>query len=61
MEVETDPAKRNAEIAEATKIYMADYAYLPIHQQAVVWAARKNVDLFQSPDNYFHLRMVKMK
>jgi peptide/nickel transport system substrate-binding protein len=61
MEVETDPTKRNAEIAEATKIYMADYAYLPIHQQAVVWAARKNVDLFQSPDNYFHLRMVKMK
>ena len=61
MEVETDKAKRNALIAEATRIYMKDYAYLPVHQQAVVWAARKNVELFQSPDNYFHLRMVKMK
>lgn len=61
MEVETDKAKRDAMIVEATKIYRDDFAFLPIHQQTVIWAARKNVDLFQSPDNYFHLRMVRMK
>ncbi len=61
IQVETDPAKRDAMIVEATKIYTSDYAYIPLHQQAVIWAARKNVDLVQTSDNMFALRWVKMK
>ena len=47
MEQETDKAKRDAMIAEATKLYVDDFAYIPLHQQALVWAARKNIDLVQ--------------
>ena len=61
MEQETDKAKRNAMIAQATKLYVDDFAYIPLHQQAVVWAARKNIDLVQPADNSFPLRFVNVK
>jgi peptide/nickel transport system substrate-binding protein len=61
VEQETDKAKRDAMIKEATKIYLDDFAYIPLHQQVVVWAAKDNVDLVQLSDNYFPLRFVKMK
>jgi peptide/nickel transport system substrate-binding protein len=61
MEVETDKAKRDAMIHEATKLYTEDYAYIPLHQQALVWAMRKNVDLVQPADNSFPLRFVTIK
>jgi len=61
VEQETDVAKRNAMIKEATKIYLDDYAYIPLHQQVLVWAAKDSVDLFQPADNYFPLRFVKVK
>ena len=61
VEVETDKAKRDAMIHEATEIYTKDYAYIPLHQQALVWAMRKNVDLVQPADNTFPLRFVNVK
>ncbi|WP_374298762.1 ABC transporter substrate-binding protein [Ferrovibrio sp.] len=61
VEQETDVAKRNAMIKEATKIYLDDYAYIPLHQQYVVWASKDNIDLVQPADNYFPLRFVKVK
>src|SRR5580704_14084515 len=61
MEQETDKAKRDAMIREATKIYVDDYAYIPLHQQALVWASRKNIDLVQPADNSFPLRFVTVK
>jgi len=61
IEVETDPAKRDQLIHEATKLYVEDYAAIPLHQQALVWAMRKNIDLVQQADNYFPLRLVNVK
>lgn len=61
MEQETDKTKRDAYIKEATKLYLDDFAYIPLHQQVVVWASKDNVDLFQPADNYFPLRFVKIK
>ncbi len=61
MEQETDKAKRDEMIKQATKLYVNDYAYIPLHQQAVVWAARKNIDLVQLADNTFPLRFVTVK
>ncbi len=61
IEGEADTAKRNAMIFEATKLYVDDYAYIPLHQQAVIWASRKNVDLHQPADNRFPLRFVTVK
>ena len=59
MEQETDKAKRDDMIAEAYQLYVDDFAYIPLHQQALVWATRKNIDLFQRADNSFQLRFVK--
>jgi peptide/nickel transport system substrate-binding protein len=61
MEQETDKAKRDDYIVKATKLYVDDYAYIPLHQQAVVWAARKNIELVQLADNSFPLRFVNVK
>jgi peptide/nickel transport system substrate-binding protein len=60
IQVEVDKAKRDAMIAEVTKLYMSDMVYIPLHQQTVIWATRKNVDLVLSADNIFQWRWVKV-
>ena len=61
MEQETDRSRRDDLIRQATKLYVDDYAYIPLHQQAVVWAMHRNVDLVQPADNGFPLRFVTVK
>jgi peptide/nickel transport system substrate-binding protein len=61
VQLETDPAKRMAEISEAMKIHKEEFGHIPLHQQAVVWAARDNIDMVQLPDNFFPLRYVVVK
>ena len=58
---ETDQAKRNAMIAEAFKIHAEDVGHIPLHQQALAWAMKKNVDLVQLPDNFMPYRYVTVK
>lgn len=57
---ELDPVKRNAMIAEASKIHKDEFGHMPVHQQALAWAAKSNVDLVQLGDNYFMWRWVKI-
>jgi peptide/nickel transport system substrate-binding protein len=59
--VETDVKKRNAMIAEAMKIHQDDVGHIPLHQQALAWAAKKNVELVQLADNYMMLKWVTLK
>ena len=61
IQVELDNEKRNELIRKALILLRDDFAYIPLHQQAVVWAARKNIDLFQPADNTFPLRFVTVK
>jgi peptide/nickel transport system substrate-binding protein len=61
IQVETDKAKRAALVAEALTIVRDDVPTIPLHQQAVVWAARSNVELSQLADNFFPLRYVRVK
>jgi len=61
IDTETDPAIRMRVIRDATRLYIEDYAYVPLHQQALVWAMRKNVTLFQPADNSFPLRWVTVR
>src|ERR1051325_10044475 len=50
--VEPDKAKRNKLIAEAYKIGQEkDWAYVPLHQQALAWGVSKKVKLAQRADN----------
>jgi peptide/nickel transport system substrate-binding protein len=58
--VQTDPAQRQAQITQAVRIIQEDVAYIPLHQQQIVWAARSNVNLVQPADNYFPLRFVRI-
>lgn len=59
--VELDSEKRNELISHALSIVRDDFAYIPLHQQIVVWASRANVDLAQLGSNDFQLRYVKLK
>jgi peptide/nickel transport system substrate-binding protein len=61
IQVETDREKRLGLIHDALEIMKDDFAYIPLHQQAVVWAVRDTVDLVQGADNYFPLRYITMK
>lgn len=58
---ETDEQKRLGLLHQALAIVKDDIAYIPLHQQQLVWAARKNVDLVQQPDGSFPLRLVRVK
>ena len=58
---ETDLAKRNEEIREAFKIHQDDVGHIPLHQQALAWAMKKNVSLVQLPDNRMFFKWVTVK
>ena len=58
---ETDPAKRDAMINETIKILQDDVAVLPLHQQVIVWASKKNVQFAQMADDYFPYRYIVVK
>ena len=58
---ESDPAKRYAMINEAVAILKHDRPLIPLHQQVIVWAAKKEVGLTQPADNYFLYRFVTVK
>ncbi len=58
---EADATKRLALLREALRLVKDDIAYIPLHQQQVVWAARNNVELVQQGDGFFPLRYVRVK
>lgn len=58
---ETDESKRNAMIAEAFKLHADDFAHIPLHQQALAWAMKKNVELTQLPDNFMPFKWITVK
>src|SRR6195952_2736565 len=48
---EPDTTKRDLLIKEAFEIAAKDYAYIPLHQQALAWGVSKKVKLSQRADN----------
>ncbi len=58
---ETDQAKRNAMIAEAFKLHADDIGHIPLHQQALAWAMKKNVSLVQLADNFMPFKYIVVK
>ncbi|MES2100332.1 MAG: ABC transporter substrate-binding protein [Pseudomonadota bacterium] len=61
IQTETDKAKRDEMIREAFKIHTDDVGHIPLHQQALAWAYKKNVTLTQLPTNYMYFKWVTMK
>jgi peptide/nickel transport system substrate-binding protein len=48
---ETDTAKRDQLIKTGFEIAMKDWAYIPLHQQALAWGVSKKLKVVQRPDN----------
>lgn len=57
--VETDAAQRQRLISEASKLLRDDVAFIPLHQQQIVWAVRNGWTVVQTADNYLQLRHVR--
>ncbi len=58
---EADESKRRSLLGQALATVRDDIAYIPLHQQQIVWAARNNVELVQEADGTFPLRDVRVK
>ena len=58
---ELDEKKRNAMIAELFKIHGDEFGHIPLHQQALAWAMKKNVELVQLADNFNLLKWTIVK
>lgn len=58
---ETNQVARQRMITETATLIRDDVAYLPLHQQQIVWAARQNVELVQTADNYIQLRRFRVQ
>ena len=57
---ETDDKKRTALIREAIKLHQDDIAHIPLHQQALNWGTKKNVEMVQQPGNEMPWKYVKV-
>jgi peptide/nickel transport system substrate-binding protein len=58
---ETDSNKRVDLLHKALEQVKQDIAYIPLHQQDLVWAVRDNIALVQQGDGFFPLRYVQVK
>lgn len=51
VKVETDEAKRDAAIHKALEIHAKEFGHIPLHDQVIPWAMRKNIDVIHRADN----------
>jgi len=58
---ELDQKKREAMIHEAFKIHSDEIGHIPLHQQALAWGMKKNVEMVQLADNINNLKWVVVK
>lgn len=58
---ESDDKKRNAMIREASKLHQDDVGHIPLHQQALLWGMKKNIELVQWPDNIMRWKYIDVK
>lgn len=58
---ELDPARRRAHFADAWRVMVQDFGYIPLHQQFVSWGVRDNVTLVARPDDVLDLRTVVVR
>ncbi len=57
---ETDAKNRNDLIEKALELSHTDAAYIPLHNQIIPWALKKNVDVVHRADNRIDWRVVKV-
>ncbi len=57
---ESDEPTRRRLIREALLVEKREVANVPLHQQPIVWAARRGIDLAPAPDNRMRLWLVRV-
>ncbi len=57
---ETDDKKRMEMIREAIKLHQDDIGHIPLHQQALNWGVKKNIEMVQLPGNEMPWRYIKV-
>jgi peptide/nickel transport system substrate-binding protein len=58
--VETDLLVRNRRLVEALQIAKDDVSHIPLHNQVIPWAMKKNIEVVHRPDNRIDWRLVKV-
>ena len=61
IQVQTNEAKRDAEIDQVAEILQKDWGYIPLHQQVIIYSARNGIQLVQRPDNFFLFKWVNVE
>jgi peptide/nickel transport system substrate-binding protein len=57
---ETDLQNRNELIEKALLLSHQDVSHLPLHNQTIPWAMKKNVEMVHRADNRIDWRLVKI-
>jgi len=60
IQVENDPAQRNAMIQKAAGLHAEDVGHIPLHQQYLAWGASKKITIAQRADNYMFYRWINV-
>lgn len=51
IKTEVDPGKRDAAIHKVLEIHASEFGHIPLHDQVIPWAMRKNVNVVHRADN----------
>jgi peptide/nickel transport system substrate-binding protein len=57
---ETDTLIRNRLLTEALELQNTDVAHIPLHNQVIPWAMKKNIDVVHRADNRLDWRLIKV-
>ncbi|NPC57990.1 ABC transporter substrate-binding protein [Caenimonas soli] len=60
VKVETDLPVRNRFLTEALQLSNDTVSHIPLHNQIIPWAMKRNVDLVHRPDNRLDWRLIKV-
>jgi peptide/nickel transport system substrate-binding protein len=60
VKVETDLQRRNELIEKALILAHEDAAYIPLHNQVIPWAMKKNIEVVHRADNRLDWRLIKV-
>jgi len=60
MKSEVDQKKRNELIAKALLIHNREVMHIPLHNQVIPWAMRKNINVVHRADNRLEARWVRI-
>ncbi|NNU44549.1 ABC transporter substrate-binding protein [Ramlibacter montanisoli] len=58
--VETDLLVRNRLLTQALQMSNDDVSHIPLHNQVIPWAMKRNIDVVHRPDNRLDWRVIKV-